>query len=173
MTMLINDCFRWLNSSVLLAHSISNSRENKVFPKLLLRGSFLEMQHSDTVADYSHRKETTLSSCQLKCVLRKQKFNFNAVSYSILMALMIFPLIHKSLNYLLGDTVPQAVQDSRNITVCWRNPLRFMISQITNQAVLGINKSFLQSPTSCIFVWMLPLINTHLPLAATDLQGRF
>lgn len=71
------------------------------------------------------------------------------------------------------DAVAQAMRDGRSVTVCWRNPLRFMISQITNQAVLRINKSFLQSPTQYIFVQMLPLINTHLHLAATALQGRF
>lgn len=118
--------------------------------------------YSDIVADYFHKKEKTLSICQLKCVLWKYKFNFNASSYSMVMALMIPLLIHKSVNYLPKNTVAQAVWDSKSVTVYWRNSLTFITSQLTNQAGLRTNKSFLQSATPHFFVQMLPSIITHL-----------
>lgn len=103
---------------------------------------------------------------QLKYVLWKYKFNFNGASYSILMALMIPLLIHKSVNHFPETTVAQAVWDSKSVIVYWRDSLTFIPSQLTNQAGLRINKSFLQGATPH-FVQMLPSIITHLK------QGRF
>lgn len=139
---------------------------SKTVIEKLLPGS----AYSDIVGDCFHKKEKTWSSCQLKCALGKQKFNFNAASYSILTVYWQhwwYPFWSTSLWITFLGTRWQRLCESKSVTVYWGNPITFIISQLTNQAVLRINKSFFQSATPHFLVQMLPSIITHLK------QGSF